>query len=301
MASGEGRLGRWSRLKQKGGADAREQRDVEESRAVEKQAVAEAEPEAFNLPGGVRVRHFVPAMAPLAPEPEDDDDRLTRGIGHGEDVGEPDVQALQEGPDEVGPDEVGLDAETVDVADDLYDGIEDEDLTDEQKEVVSTLPPLESLNGDSDFTPFMREGVPEFIKRKAMRILWRANPLFGFRDGLNDYDEDFNVVHYIIDQSVGAYQVGRGHLTEEELQNMMPEKAKRAFDEDEEESEDDQKDLVDDEEQLEETDTEVAEQPDDTSETDTDLDQNPVEQSDLSDVDDLDDDTDTDHRDDLIH
>lgn len=290
----ENRLSRWSRLKRKGGADEREQRDVEQNREIEKQAAAEAEPEVSNLPGGVRVRHFVPAMAPLAPEPEDDDDRLTRGIGHpaeAEDGGEPDVHALQDGPDEA----------LVDADDDLYEGIDEEELTDEQKEVVSTLPPLESLNGDSDFTPFMREGVPEFIKRKAMRILWRANPLFGFRDGLNDYDEDFNVVHYIIDQSVGAYQVGRGHLTEEELQNMMPEEAKRAFDEDEEDGDEVDENLDGDEDPLEQTDTGVAEQADDTAALNTDSDQISAEKSDLSDMDDADDDTDVDDTDDLIH
>ena len=94
----ETRLSRWSRLKQKGGADDHEQREVEESRVAEKQA----EPEALKLPGGVRVRHFVPAMAPLAPAPEDDDDRLTRGIGHAEERDAPDVQALKDGPDEEG-------------------------------------------------------------------------------------------------------------------------------------------------------------------------------------------------------
>lgn len=302
MASGEGRLSRWSRLKQKGGADHREERDVEQVRAVEGEAAAEAEPEAFNLPGGVRVRHVVPAMAPLAPAPEDDDDRLTRGIGHAEESGEPDVQALQDGPD----DERALGGGAFDAQDDLdrdiYAGIEEEELTEEQKEVVSTLPPLESLNGDSDFTPFMRNGVPEIIKRKAMRILWRANPLFAFRDGLNDYDEDYNIVHKIIEEGYGAYQVGRGHLTEEELQEMMPEKAKRAFDEDEEETEEY---LAEGEEQLEQTDTEVAEQPDEASEAEPNSNQNSAEQSDLSDVDDPDeapyDDTDTDDTDDLSH
>lgn len=294
MAKGEGRLSRWSRLKQKGGADEREQRDVEESRDIEKTAVAEAEPEAFKLPGGVLVRHVVPAMAPLAPDPEEGDDRLTRGIGHAEeDGGEPDVEALKNGPDDndadgEDPPDLALGSE-----DDLFDGIEDEELDEEQQELVATLPPLDSLNGDSDFTPFMREGVPEFIKRKAMRILWRANPLFGFRDGLNDYDEDFNIVHKIIDESVGAYQVGRGHLTEEELQKMMPERAKKAFDEDEDDehaSDEEVKDVAEDPhaqtdtEHSEETDTEpleseekaeVAEDPAKTPENDDQVEDDP--------------------------
>ncbi len=298
MASGEGRLSRWSRLKQKGGADSREENSVDEARIAETQAEAVAEPEAFNLPGGVRVRHFVPAMTPLAPAPEDADDRLTRGIGHADEDGEPDVQALEDGPDE----EFVLSDGAFDAQDDLdqdiYAGIEEEELTEQEKEVVSALPPLESLNGESDFTPFMREGVPEIIKRKAMRILWRANPLFGFRDGLNDYDEDFNIVHKIIDASFGSYQVGRGHLTEEELQEMMPEKAKRAFDEDEEEVEEE---LPVKKEEPEETDTEVAEQPDKAPEENSRSNQNQAKQSDLSDEEDPDDDTDTDDTDDLLH
>lgn len=301
MASGEGRLGRWSRLKQKGGADSREESAVEDTRVAEKQAVAEAEPEAFNLPGGVRVRHFVPAMAPLAPSPEDDDDRLTRGIGHVEESGEPDIEALKDGPDDEQMQVSGAFEAQDDLDRDLYAGIEEEELTKEQQEVVSTLPPLESLTGESDFTPFMREGVPEIIKRKAMRILWRANPLFGFRDEMNDYDEDYNIVHKIIDSSFGSYQVGRGHLTEEELQEMMPEEAKRAFDEDEEDVEEDvEEELIDSEEQLEEAGTEIAEQPDEATKTEPGSNQNTSETSGLSDTIDPDDDTDTDDTDDIV-
>ena len=76
------------------------------------------------------------------------------------------------------------------------------------------------------------------MKRKALRMLWRASPFFNLRDGLNDYDEDFNIIDKVIDEMVGNYKVGRGHLSEEELRDMMPEEARRAFDEDEEEAED---------------------------------------------------------------
>lgn len=254
----ESRLSRWSRLKQKGGVDDREQKGVEESRVAEKQAVAEAEPESLKLPGGARVRHFVPAMTPLAPDPEDDDDRFTRGIGHvEEDGGEPDVEALKNGPDQYFEHETAATEAPREDENGRLDDIDEDSLTDEQKEIVATLPPLDTLNADSDFAPFMREGVPEIIKRKAMRILWRANPLFGFRDGLNDYDEDFNIVHKIIEEGVGAYKVGRGHLSEEELQKMMPENARRAFDEDEEEE--GEEDLNSDEPPSEPADSELAE------------------------------------------
>lgn len=240
MAKTENRLSRWSRLKSKGGADAREETTIADDKVKIEVAVKEAEPEAMRLPGGVMVRNFVPAMAPLAPEPEDDDDALTRGIGHAEP--NPDDDAV-EGIEATDKQELG-EVEIFDT-DAVFAGIEEQELTEEQQEVVAALPPVESLVEGSDFTPFLKDEVPEFMKRKALRMLWRASPFFNFRDGLNDYDEDFNVVHRVIDEMVGNYKVGRGHLSEEELRDMMPEEARRAFDEDEEEVEDDTVEGVD--------------------------------------------------------
>ena len=230
MAGTEKRLSRWSRLKNKGGADEREETTVAVDKVKTEIAVKEAEPAAKRLPGGVMVRNFVPAMAPLAPDPEDDDDALTRGIGHAEP--DPDVE-IDENAKPTGPREHG-DVEIFDT-DAVFAGIDEEDLTEEQQEIVAGLPPVESLVEGSDFTPFLKDGVPEFMKRKALRMLWRASPFFNLRDGLNDYDEDFNIIDKVIDEMVGNYKVGRGHLSEEELRDMMPEEARRAFDEDEEE------------------------------------------------------------------
>ncbi len=56
------------------------------------------------------------------------------------------------------------------------------------------LPEIESLEKESDYTVFLKDGVPEKLRRLALRKLWSSNPLFGFRDGLNDYDEDFTVL-----------------------------------------------------------------------------------------------------------
>jgi len=225
----EKRLSRWSRLKAKGGADAREEaRVAEEKTQVETQAAQPRDPFA-TLPGGARARHFVPAMAPLAPDPEDDDDRLTRGIGHAE----PDTENGDEAV--VLPSEPAL--ADGDNDDDLLQPIDTAGLSEEEREIVAGLPPLDTLDKDSDFTPFLRDGVPEFLKRRALRLLWRLNPFFNFRDGLNDYDEDFNVVHRIIDEMVGNYRVGRGHLSDQELRDMMPEDARKAFDEDDPEAE----------------------------------------------------------------
>lgn len=253
MAGTEKRLSRWSRLKSKGGADEREETTVADDKVKTEIAVKEAEPAAMRLPGGVMVRNFVPAMAPLAPDPEEDDDELTRGIGHAEP--DPDVE-IDENAELAGPRELG-EVEIFDT-DAVFAGIEEEDLTEEQKEVVAALPPVESLVEGSDFTPFLKEGVPEFMKRKALRMLWRASPFFNLRDGLNDYDEDFNIIDKVIDEMVGNYKVGRGHLSEEELRDMMPEEARRAFDEDEEEAEDGEDIALEDADEDESADAKIS-------------------------------------------
>ena len=59
------------------------------------------------------------------------------------------------------------------------------------------LPDIESLDKDSDYTPFMAEGVPEELKKLALRVLWRSDPVLANLDGLNDYDEDFKAAHAI--------------------------------------------------------------------------------------------------------
>ncbi len=53
------------------------------------------------------------------------------------------------------------------------------------------LPDINTLDAESDFTPFMQKGVPDDIKNLALRKLWRTNPVFANLDGLNEYDEDF--------------------------------------------------------------------------------------------------------------
>lgn len=56
------------------------------------------------------------------------------------------------------------------------------------------LPDIETLDKDSDYSVFMKEGVPEQLKKLALRKLWRSDPVFAVLDGLNDYDEDFRII-----------------------------------------------------------------------------------------------------------
>ena len=81
---------------------------------------------------------------------------------------------------------------------------------------VRDLPPVESLNKDSDFTPFFATNVPDFLKRHAFKVLWASSPFFNFRDGLDDYDENFRLIDKLITAADSDYKAGKGYGLEDE-------------------------------------------------------------------------------------
>ncbi len=84
----------------------------------------------------------------------------------------------------------------------------EETLTEEELLAKWELPnPDEVVSGD-DLTGFFKEGVPEFIRRRALRALWVSNPILANLDGLNDYDTDFTIIEPIISSS---YTAGVGY------------------------------------------------------------------------------------------
>jgi hypothetical protein len=66
------------------------------------------------------------------------------------------------------------------------------------------LPDVDSLDKDSDYTGFLRDEVPEALKRKALRKLWLSDPVLANIDGLNDYDEDFSVLYEVAKKAIGG-------------------------------------------------------------------------------------------------
>ena len=62
------------------------------------------------------------------------------------------------------------------------------------------LPDIESLDKDSDYTVFLKDGVPEHLRLRALRKLWRSDPVLSFIDGLDDYDEDFRKIHRVAER-----------------------------------------------------------------------------------------------------
>ena len=70
------------------------------------------------------------------------------------------------------------------------------------------MPPLESLDSDSDFSLFMSPGVSEQLRAQALRKLFHL-PAFNVTDGLNDYDEDYTQF------------AGLGNVVTQEMKRML--------------------------------------------------------------------------------
>jgi hypothetical protein len=76
------------------------------------------------------------------------------------------------------------------------------------------LPDIESLDASSDFTVFMRPGVPEHLRTLALRKLWRSDPIFSKLDGMVEYGEDYTIQSWPKGVIKTAYRIGRGFVDE---------------------------------------------------------------------------------------
>ncbi len=186
-----GRLGRWSRLKSRGGEAAPEPETPEKPK---------------NKGGAAPVagRRIVPVLPPLA-EPEEGEIEM--------EAAPPEALALKT---QLEAEEAGWEEEEAEA---------ERELTPEEEKAVKDLPPIDSLNKDSDFTPFFAQNVPDFLKRQAYRVLWRSNPIFNFRDGLDDYDEDLSLAKMVGNMiSEGASKPGQARANHETTKTAAPEK-----------------------------------------------------------------------------
>lgn len=57
---------------------------------------------------------------------------------------------------------------------------------------ISSLPSIESIQADTDLTPFFRPGVPSGLRHAALRRMWVTDPAIRDFVGLQEYDWDFN-------------------------------------------------------------------------------------------------------------
>jgi hypothetical protein len=65
---------------------------------------------------------------------------------------------------------------------------------DEEPVDVSKLPPIDSLGKDSDYSIFMRKGVPEDLRMKALRRMWLTDPVLAGPEVLDMYAFDYTGV-----------------------------------------------------------------------------------------------------------
>lgn len=72
------------------------------------------------------------------------------------------------------------------------------------------LPDPDSLGRDADWSRFLRADVPPALRSRALRRLWRLDPVYANLDGLVDYAEDYNDPALFGGPVKTLYQVGRG-------------------------------------------------------------------------------------------
>lgn len=83
---------------------------------------------------------------------------------------------------------------------------------DERLAEPPALPDPDTLDATSDFSVFMRPGVPAELRRRALRRLWKVNPIIATPDGLDDYYvvNDFSDASTVVADLKTLYRVGRG-------------------------------------------------------------------------------------------
>ncbi len=82
------------------------------------------------------------------------------------------------------------------------------------------LPPIESLTVESDYSPFMRDGIPSALQRLALRRLWKLMPIVP--DGLDDYDEDYSMIGMVAEKISTLFKPGEGMRDPEPEPNDPP-------------------------------------------------------------------------------
>ncbi len=90
----------------------------------------------------------------------------------------------------------------------------------EENRLAAEAVDLETLDYDSDYSVFLKEGVSDHLKRRAMKALWRSSPVLANVDGLCDYDEDFGRPELIMKTFDSAWKVGKGYFSNNEEEEI---------------------------------------------------------------------------------
>ena len=102
-------------------------------------------------------------------------------------------------------------------------GVPDPGVPDPEREAVlaanreaAEAVDLDALKPGADLAAFFRDGVPEALRRQALKAMWRSDPVFANVDRLCDYDDDFRAASKVPAAIQSAWQAGRGYLFPED-------------------------------------------------------------------------------------
>ena len=76
------------------------------------------------------------------------------------------------------------------IAEEAAEEVSEAAVVEEDFPIDSDMPPLKSLDNDSDYSGFMSPKVSDELRNLALRKLFLGG-MFNIRDGLDDYDDDF--------------------------------------------------------------------------------------------------------------
>jgi len=200
----EGRISRWSRLKLLDDEEAKEEIKIQsqtvtsESHSSSLSNISDTKKQdgAASESSLLTDKGFVKPMMPLA-EPEDGETAYEAAPADALEMLDEEAAALRAFPLQENDEKNIKDGKV--------------ELTPEQAKAVRDLPSVETLNKDSDFTPFFKSNVPDYLKRHAFKALWASSPFFNFRDGLDDYDENFRFIDKLITAANSDYKAGKGY------------------------------------------------------------------------------------------
>jgi len=117
----------------------------------------------------------------------------------------------------------GEQQDTADVA--LEESLPEAVEVEEAKPILTDadMPDIETLNADSDFSPFFSEGVSKDLRKLALKKLFFSGK-FSARDGLDDYDDDFTNFEPLGDTVTSDMKFHRRRKEKARLEKLEAEK-----------------------------------------------------------------------------
>jgi hypothetical protein len=95
-----------------------------------------------------------------------------------------------------------------------------------EEKPAPTLPPIDKLTPESDFSPFMHPKVEDALRRVALKKLFRGDPHFNLPDPFEPYSRDWNIADPIPEEMLKTLNQARTLLlSDEEKQELAKQEA----------------------------------------------------------------------------